>query len=184
MRLSLADVKSSKCRPFLRLHRPLLAQDISISADQAASIDGESLHTDSSPAKYEIHVPAPSHLSREDALRYHLTTRNFFAWMFQLPIVGSRLGEALIALVDRMNNWRADKQQNREEILAYLDNQEYTDFRQCPDHSLAILQLAERFEFRDLWTDAFVHCVGMNENLIISGEFEVSPPLYLAIGRR
>lgn len=94
--------------------------------------------------------------------------------MFDLPIVGDRLGEALVALLDRMNVYRPDKLENQAEILAYLDTQEYTDFRECADHSLAILYFAEKFELRDLWTDAFVHCAGMNENLIVSGEFEVN----------
>ena len=88
--------------------------------------------------------------------------------------MGDRLGEALVTLLDRMNVYRPDKLENQEELLEYLDSQEYTDFRECPDHSLAILYFAEKFEIRDLWTDAFVHCAGMNDNLVLSGEFEVS----------
>lgn len=93
--------------------------------------------------------------------------------MYDLPIVGDRLGEALNATLERMSIYRPDKEVNLEEFLPYLDSQGYTDFRECPDHSLAILQFAERYELKDLWTDAFVHCAGMNDNLILSGEFEV-----------
>lgn len=135
--------------------------------------DGEPVDTHSFVAKYEIYVPAPSHLSREDAFRYHLTTRNFFAWMFDLPIVGDRLGEALNATFERMSMYRPDKEHNLEDFLQYLDSQGYTDFRECPDHALATLQFAERYQLKDLWTDAFAHCAGMNDNLIVSGEFEV-----------
>lgn len=135
-----------------------------------------------SESKYEIYIPAPSDLSREDAFRYHLTTRNFFAWMFNVPIVGDRLGEALIALLDRMTLFRYDDPiENREDILSYLDIQGYTDFRECPDHSLAVLQFAERLEHRELWTEAFVHCVGMNDDLVLSAEFEACHGIAVAI---
>ena len=123
--------------------------------------------------KFELYIPAPPHLSREQAFRYHLTTRNFFAWMFEKPLVGHRLGEALIALHERMNEYRPNEEQNNEDISAYIDGQEYSDFRGCPDHALALLQFAERFELRELWTDAFVHCSGMNNELASSAEFEV-----------
>ncbi len=89
-------------------------------------------------------------------------------------MVGSRLGESLVALLDRMNIYRPDKLQNREDLLDYLDSQKYSDLRECPDHSLAILQLAEKYEIRDLWIDAFAHCTGMNDTLIFSGELEVT----------
>ena len=119
-------------------------------------------------------MPAPSHLSREDAFKYHLTTRNFFAWMFEKPLVGSSLSEALIALLERMNEYRPDEGENQDDVLVYLDGQGYTDFRECPDHALAVLQFAEKFEIRELWTDAFVHSTGMNDTLSKSDEFAVS----------
>ena len=72
-----------------------------------------------------------------------------------------------------MSEFRPDAEENEDDILAYLDGQEYTDFRECPDHALAVLQFAERFEYRELWTDAFVHCAGMNDKLVLSAEFEV-----------
>lgn len=93
--------------------------------------------------------------------------------MFDLPIVGDRLGEALSATLERMSIYRPGTVDNLEDFLPYLDSQGYTDFRECPDHALAILEFSERYELKDLWTDAFVHCVGMNDNLIVSGEFDV-----------
>lgn len=72
-----------------------------------------------------------------------------------------------------MNEFRSDLAENQDDLLAYIDKQEYSDFRECPDHALALLQFAEKFELRELWTDAFVHCAGMNNDLASSGEFEV-----------
>ena len=95
--------------------------------------------------------------------------------MFEKPIVGHRLGDALVSLLDRMNEFRPDPEENLDDLLAYIDNLSYTDFRDCPDHALAILNFAEAFENRELWTDAFVHCSGMNDELVTSTEFMVSP---------
>ena len=95
--------------------------------------------------------------------------------MFEKPVVGPRLGEALISLQERMDAFRPDKEENQDDMLAYLDIQGYTDFRECPDYALAVLQFSEKFECRALWMDAFVHCAGMNNRLIDSFEFEVCP---------
>ena len=123
--------------------------------------------------QHELYIPAPSTLSREEAFQYHITTRNFFAWLYERPLVGERLGQALISLLERMDHYRPDQEQNLTEVLAYIDDQGYSDFRHCSDHALAVLQFAEKHQLRALWTDAFVHCTGMNDDLDASVEFEV-----------
>lgn len=143
----------------------------------SSSDDGGFFTNPSSLGKYELYIPAPPHLNREGALQYHLTTRNFFAWMFEKPLVGHNLGESLVSLQERMNEFRPDPEENQDDLLAYIDVMDYTDFRDCPDHALAVLHFAETFEYRDLWTDAFVHCAGMNNQLVTSTEFMVRLPL-------
>jgi hypothetical protein len=173
--VSLADIESSGFQSFLDRYPPHLAKATPFSEALGSSSHGDSGRDSPPDMVYELHVPAPSHLRREEAFRYHVTTRNFFAWMYDLPVVGDQLGGALIALLERLNTFRQNKKQNEEDILAYLSGQDYLDFRECPDHSLAILNLAEACQRRDLWTDAFVHCAGMYDELTFSGEFEVSP---------
>lgn len=95
--------------------------------------------------------------------------------MFEKPLVGDRLGDSLLSLLDRMNEFRCDEDENLEDVIAYLDSQEYTDFRSCPDHALAVLQFAERHELLELWRDSFCHCAGMSNDLEASAEFEVCP---------
>ena len=124
------------------------------------------------PENYDLYIPAPENLSREEAFKYHLTTRNFFAWALGKPLVGDGLGPSLIALLERMNEYRTNQEDNTEDFVQYIDNQDYSDFRECPDHALAVLQFAEHFNIRDLWIDAFVHCTGMNNDLASSGEFQ------------
>lgn len=172
LRISLTDIIASNLWPFLDRYPPYPVIE-SPSAASTSSSEGDCFSSSSEKVKYEVYVPAPADLGRDEAFRYHLTTRNVFAWMFGIPIVGNQLGEALISLLDRMNGYRFDMQKNQNDVLLYLDNQGYTDFRDCPDHSLAVLQFAGKFQHRELWTDAFVHCVGMNDELMSSAEFEV-----------
>lgn len=93
--------------------------------------------------------------------------------MFEKPLVGSKLGDALVMVLERMHGWRPDADENQDDLLAYVDIMGYTDFRECPDHALAVLHFAETFHYDELWTDAFVHSVGMNSLLVQSQEFMV-----------
>lgn len=165
--MSLAYIQSNDLSAFLDLYPP---EPVLTSPSSSKKHHRNSLLD----IAYEVYVPAPSHLSTEDALRYHLTTRNIFAWLYDLPVVGDSLSGALIALLGRLNIFRPDQARNEGDILAYLVSQDYVDFRDCPDHSLALLNFAEACQNRDLWTDAFVHCAGMYKDLTLSGEFEVS----------
>lgn len=178
LRVSLADIESSNCRPLLERHFTEAAPPTSLSSSESDQFADASEYFDdpAPPAKYELYIPAPETLSREEALQYHITTRNFFAWMFEKPLVGHRLGDSLIALYERMNDFRPSGEQNEDDILAYIDGQGYTDFRDCCDHALAVLRFAEKLQLRQIWIDAFVHCAGMWEQLDMSAEFEVGHP--------
>lgn len=124
---------------------------------------------------YELYIPAPNDCNRAQAFQYHLNTRNFFAWMFCKPVVGLNLGQALASLWETMERFRLPGVDNVRDLLDYLSVQRYSDFRECPDHALAALHLAEEVRIRDLYIDAFAHCVGMNERLVSSPSFEVRP---------
>ncbi|MCJ1243104.1 hypothetical protein MMC30_000301 [Trapelia coarctata] len=171
LRILLADVESSNCRPLLEKSCSSPVPESPSPSVSSSSDDGGFFTNPSSSGKYELYIPAPPHLNREEALEYHLTTRNFFAWMFEKPLVGHNLGESLVCLQERMKEFRPDPEENQDDLLAYIDVMGYTDFRDCPDHALAVLHFAEKFEYRDLWTDAFVHCAGMNNQLVASTEF-------------
>ncbi|KAI4098943.1 MAG: hypothetical protein L6R37_006217 [Teloschistes peruensis] len=145
----------------------------STASDHSSSPEEEYFPESSPSARLELFVPAPAGLTRDESFQYHLTTRNFFAWMFQKPLVGDRLGDSLLSLLDRMNEFRSNKDENLDDMLAYLDAQQYTDFRSCPDHALAVLRFAEKNELLELWRDSFCHCAGMADQLTSSGEFEL-----------
>lgn len=123
--------------------------------------------------RHELFIPAPEDSMREEAFLWHLTTRNFFAFLFGRPLVGSHLGKSLVALHERLSIFRAGSSHNHDDFMAYLEEMGYLDFAHCPDYALAALYYAEYYGLHELWVDAFAHCVGMNDDLSASKEFEV-----------
>lgn len=87
--------------------------------------------------------------------------------------MGNHLGGALVGLLNSLNEFRSEGEDNLQAIIDYMDEEGYADMSNQPDHALAIFFFAEHFQFKDLWIDAFAHCVGMNERLITRPGFEV-----------
>ncbi|KAF2756368.1 hypothetical protein EJ05DRAFT_512042 [Pseudovirgaria hyperparasitica] len=121
--------------------------------------------------QWSLYLPAPSHYSRKSAFQYHITTRNFFAFLFGRPLVGTNLGKSLADLQARLALYRDADVDIFDELRGYARTMGYMSFAHCPDHALAILYYSEEFQIQDMWIDAFAHCVGMNEELDLSEEF-------------
>jgi len=124
--------------------------------------------------RLEIHIPVPDHLDRQESLQWHIATRNFFAWLIGKPIVGDRLGPSIVRLLERMNAFREQTVDNVGDLLTYLTRIGYARVTDRPDHALAMLLFAETTRLKDVWLNAFVHCVGMNDVIVNSAEYEVS----------
>jgi len=135
------------------------ASDIDIGSD------GSFFTQSGSFKKFELYIPAPPTASHARAFLYHAATRNFFAWIFGKSLVGIDLGSALVELLNSIVEFRSKNQDHVQDIVNYMDEEGYADMRNCPDHALAVLYLAEHFHFRDMWIDAFAHCTGMSERL-------------------
>lgn len=123
---------------------------------------------------YELYIPAPEGFVREEAFQWHLTTRNFFAFLFRKPLVGTHLGGALVDLQERLHLFRsAQPLANQSVFMEYAEETGYLNFTHRPDNALAMLYYAGHYEIKDLWIDAYAHCVGMNETLYLSSEHDV-----------
>jgi len=125
------------------------------------------------PPLYELFIPAPNEYLKEAAFRWHLTTRNFFAFLYGKPLVGVHFGKTLVELQELLHLFRSGNSNNDNDLMKYLENLGYLEFAHCPDYSLGLLQFAEHYQLKELWIDAFTHCVGMNEILSESSEFPV-----------
>ena len=115
-------------------------------------------------------MPAPES-SRKEAFTWHITTRNFFAFILGRPVVGTILGQALIDLRERLDVFRPNDTRNHDEFMAYLEKAGYLEVAHAPDYALALLNVAEHFKLQELWVDAFAHCVGMESVLRSHPEF-------------
>lgn len=97
--------------------------------------------------------------------------------MTGLPLVGTHLGGEILALFRNMVIYRPFDTDSTADLLAYLEGAGYLDIVAQQNHALAILYVAESLRQRDLYTRAFVHCVGLGERLYQSTEYTVRRPL-------
>lgn len=125
----------------------------------------------------QLYIPAPENASREESFDWHLATRNFFAFVLGKPLVGHHMGQTYVDLFERMEIFRSGPVDNHHDFLEYAEAQGYRDLVECTDYALASLYYAERYKLKDVWIDAFTHCVGMNDSLAHSPEYVVCGPL-------
>lgn len=129
----------------------------------------------------ELYIPAPEDAHKQASYHWHVTSRNFFAFIFGKPLVGTNLGQTLVECQSRLQLFRSGQVDNHADFLSYADSQGYRDLVDCPEYALAWLYYAEHFKLRDVWIDAFAHVVGMYEDLVNSREFALISPTTRAL---
>lgn len=120
-----------------------------------------------------LYVPAAPGNTRSELSQQHLSIRNFLAWVMGLPLAGTHLGGEILTLFRNMAIYRSLDTDLTADLLTYLEGAGYLDIAAQPNHALAILYVAESLRQRDLYTRAFVHCVGLGERLYQSTEYTV-----------
>ncbi|KAI0415803.1 hypothetical protein F5X98DRAFT_208018 [Xylaria grammica] len=121
----------------------------------------------------ELFIPAPPKSDKRHSYNYHLATRNLFAFVFRRSMVGECLGGALIALYNSLHQFRTPDADNLQDLMSYMDEEGYLDFNNQPTYALAILHLAETFQLRGLYIDAFAHCCGMSDRIFLIPEYQL-----------
>lgn len=91
---------------------------------------------------------------------YHVGTRNYFAYLLNKSIVGEKFGSALAHLWTRIETWQPNDTSS-ETFQQYCAEQGYLNFAGNLDYAAAALFWSEQAHTRDVWIDAFAHCVGM-----------------------
>ncbi|KJZ74956.1 hypothetical protein HIM_05687 [Hirsutella minnesotensis 3608] len=162
-RLSFSALLAAKCYPFIA--RFLVTDD-----HQPHSPDEITRWHRRNPRRMvELHVPfSTSRQSRDQ----HVAIRNLLAWATGGSLVGKHLSSTLVALMKSMAEFRSDVEDNARDLLRYLDEKGYTKMANQTHRALAILAFAETFRIKELYTRAFVHCVGMRDKLISSSEYQ------------
>ncbi|OTA90650.1 hypothetical protein M434DRAFT_22813 [Hypoxylon sp. CO27-5] len=127
-------------------------------------------------SRIELFIPTPPRSDKLQSYKYHLATRNFIAYVYRRSMVGENLGGSLITLMHSMHEFRTGDVDNVLDLMSYLDEEGYLNFKGNPTHALAILRLAEVFQLRDLYINAFAHCCGMSDQLPASSEYQLISP--------
>jgi hypothetical protein len=168
LKVTLATIQLSRCSPLLDNCVP--TRKIHSSSPMSDSGYDSSTSSAQQADTYELFVPAPAALSREQAYAYHITTRNFFALLMNQALVGEKLGQALVDLWKRTKTWLPEEDATAK-LLSYCDQQGYLSLADNVAHATAILNFSEKTQVQELWTNAFAHCVGMHERLDLSPDY-------------
>lgn len=117
--------------------------------------------------RHEIHFPAPDNASRLDILRHHITTRNFFAFLLSKPLVGLTLYQALTDLHERLYFYMTPDVDCTEIMIRYVTKNGLHKVTNDPAAAAGLLSWSEKNDvvWPEGWREAFVHCIGMYNNL-------------------
>ena len=123
--------------------------------------------------RHEIHFPAPDGASRIEILRYHITTRNFFAFLLNKPLVGLTFYQALIDLYERLLVFMPRECNTSDAIIGFLTRNRLHNVCNNPAAAVGLLAYSEDDEVQwpEGWREGFVHCSGMYTKLRELPEF-------------
>lgn len=123
--------------------------------------------------RHEIHFPAPDGASRIEILRYHITTRNFFAFLLNKPLVGLTFYQALIDLYERLLVFMPRECNTSDVIIRFVTRNRLHNVCNNPAAAAGLLAYSEDDEVQwpEGWREGFVHCSGMYTKLRELPEF-------------
>ena len=145
-----------------------LRSDSSSDVDVIAPIGGTKRFTRAPRGiQHEIYIPWPGPETGIHSTIWHITTRNFFAVLFDASsLVGTTLHEALTKLVERLTMF-PDYLDSDVDMVSFITDyvvrHKFDDVRNNPSYAASLLAFSENNEvqWREGYIEAFVHCVGM-----------------------
>lgn len=117
--------------------------------------------------QHEIYVAWPGAETGTHSTIWHITTRNFFAVMYDASaLVGTTLLEAMIQLFERVTMYPEYLDGNISRvawITDYIIRHQFDDVRNNPSYAASLLAFSETpgVRWREGYIEAFVHCTGM-----------------------
>ena len=137
--------------------------------DAIRPIDDPRRYTSKAPRgiQHEIYVPWPGAETGIHSTIWHITTRNFFAVMYDASaLVGTTLHEAMFKLFERVNMYPDYLDRNISKVAwltDYIVRHKFDDVRNNPSYAASLLAFSESpgVHWREGYIEAFVHCVGM-----------------------
>ena len=116
---------------------------------------------------HEIYIPWPGAETGIHSTIWHITTRNFFAVMYDASaLVGTTLHEAMTKLFERVTMYPDYLDRNVSKVdwlTTYIVHHKFDDVRNNPSYAASLLAFSEApgVQWREGYIEAFVHCVGM-----------------------
>ncbi|KAJ4397504.1 hypothetical protein N0V93_001734 [Gnomoniopsis smithogilvyi] len=113
---------------------------------------------------YELYFPPPPNVSKADQLRYQLTTRNVFAVLCHVSLVGLSLHQALSDLLARLEDYVPQNHvDNVLTLMSYISARGIDDVRNDPETAIGLLAWSEdpKVRWEEAWREAFVHVAGL-----------------------
>ncbi|KAI1764693.1 hypothetical protein GGR53DRAFT_302559 [Hypoxylon sp. FL1150] len=135
---------------------------------------------------YEMFFATPPNLSKFEAHRHAITTRNVFALLYHASLVGLSLYQALSDLLARLTVYMPPEADNVGTIINYLSARGIDDARNDAETAVSMLAWSEAPEVRwdEGWCEAFVHCAGMFARLDMCADFKNITPITRALLER
>jgi len=116
---------------------------------------------------HEIYIPWPGAETGIHSTIWHITTRNFFAVMYDASaLVGITLYDAMTKLIERVTIYPDYLDRGVDKIAwltDYIVRHQFDDVKNNPSYAASLLAFSELpgVQWSEGYTEAFVHCVGI-----------------------
>ncbi len=115
---------------------------------------------------HKIYLGPPTGVSDKiEVLRHHITTRNFFAFLQRKCLVGFTFYQALVDLHQRLEEYLPPGTDCTAAMRCYLVELGLVNVSNEPRAAAGLLAWSEDIRWNEGWREAFVHGVGMYEQL-------------------
>lgn len=107
-----------------------------------------------SGVQYKLYIDARSGGSKVDVLRYHITTRNFFAFLLRKPLVGFTYYQALVDLHERLDEYLPAGVDSAVALQSYLVMIGLVNVSNEPRAAAGLLAWSEDVRWNNGWREA------------------------------
>ena len=119
-------------------------------------IQAEGPKKDQTPGvQYKLYMDAKPGGSKIEVLRYHVTTRNFFAFLLRKPLVGFTFYQALVDLHQRLNGYLPGVD-SAVALQSYLVMIGLVNVSNEPRAAAGLLAWSEDVVWNNGWREAYV----------------------------
>lgn len=119
------------------------------------TVHGESSKKSEVPGiQYKLYMDVQSGGSKVDVLRYHVTTRNFLAFLIRKPLVGFTFYQALVDLNERLEEYLSPNIDCTVALQSYLVMTGLVNVSNEPRAAAGLLAWSEDVRWNNGWREA------------------------------